>query len=202
MTTAWGTSITIPRENFRRRRTIEIATIVCLCACARDETANYARGRGLEPASLTVPSQAAAYEAALRGAFDLNDPTLFLLLDPRELPRTVGLGGTAKVPETVVREMRGRGTVKGTCVPPVASRSTPSCSAERPGYVVRFSPIFGMRGDSVAVYMFAQQYDTPASGHSAPLRFERLYHLVRSGGGDGWRAALEGTVPKSVRGER
>ncbi len=184
----------------RTRLTIAIAAIVTLAACGRDESANYARGRGLEPASLSPSAQAAAYEAALRGAFELNDPMLSLLLDSRELPRTIGLGGTAKLPEAVVRELRGRGTVRGTCVPPTATRSTPSCSAERPGYVVRFSPIFGMRGDSVAVYMFAQQYDTPTSGHSAPLRFERLYHLVRSGAG--WRAALEGTVPKSVRGER
>lgn len=157
------------------------------------------RGHGLKPASLSASSQAAAYEAALRGAFELNDPSLSLLIDSRELPRTVGLGDSAQLPENVVRELRQRGTVKGTCAPPLTTRSTPNCSAERPGYVVRFSPIFRMRGDSVAVYVFAQQYDTPASGHSAPLRFERLYHLVRSG--DGWRAALEGTVPKSVRGE-
>ena len=176
-----------------------MTTLAILVACARDESANYARGRGLVPASLSPSTQAAVYEGALRGAFELNDPTLFLLLDPRELPRTVGLGGTARIPEAVVREMRGRGTVKGTCAPPITTRSTPSCSAERPGYVVRFSPVFRMRGDSLAAYMFAQQYDTPASGHSAPLRFERLYYLVRSG--DGWRAALEGTVPKSVRGD-
>ena len=43
-------------------------------------------------------------------------------------------------------------------------------------------------------------YDTPSSGYSEPLRFERVYHIVRSG--DGWRAALEGRVPKDVRGER
>jgi hypothetical protein len=194
------TSIASARRTFRILHTIEIATVICLAACARDEKANYVRGRGLEPASLSSSSQAAVYEGALRGAFELDDPTLSLLLDLRELPRTVGLRGSARVPETVVRELRGRGTVKGTCAPPVTTRSTPSCTAERPGYVVRFSPIFGMRGDTVAVYMFAQQYDTPASGHSAPLRFERLYHLVRSG--DRWRAALEGTVPKSARGER
>jgi hypothetical protein len=176
-----------------------IATLAWLGACARDDGANYARGRGLEPAALSASAQASAYEGAMRGAFELNDPTLSLLLDTRELPRTFGLGGTARLPDDVVRELRGRGSVKGTCAPPTNTRSTPSCSAERPGYVVRFSRILAMRGDSVAVYMFAQQYDTPTSGHSAPLRFERLYHLVRSG--NGWRAALEGTVPKSVRGD-
>ena len=194
------TSIATPKGAFRKTRKIVIATIAFLGACARDETANYARGRGLERASLSSSTQAAVYEGALRGAFELNDPTLSLLLDPRELPRTVGLGAAGRLPEAVVRELRGRGIVKGTCVPPITTRGTPSCTAERPGYVVRFSPVFRMRGDSVAAYMFAQQYDTPASGHSAPLRFERLYHLVPSG--DRWRAALEGMVPKSVRGEQ
>lgn len=181
------------------KNTLVIATIVLAGACAGEAGTGYVRGRGLDRASLSPSSQAAVYEAAMRGAFEVNDPTLSLLLDARELPRTVGLESTAMLPEAVVRELRQRGTVKGTCTPPLTTRSTPTCHAERPGYVVRFSEILGMRGDSVAVYLFAQQYDTPASGHAAPLRFERVYHLVRSG--DRWRAALEGTVPKSVRGE-
>jgi hypothetical protein len=194
------TSIATLRETVPRRRTIVIATIVFLGACAGDENANYARGRGLKPASLSPSMQAAAYEAALRGAFELGDPTLSLLLDSRELPRTVGLGDEGRIPAAVASELQRRGMVKGTCAPPITRRSTPSCPAELPGYVVRFSRVFGMRGDSVEVYVFAQQYDTPSSGHSPPLRFERVYHLVRSG--DGWRAALEGRVPKEVRGDR
>lgn len=192
--------ITTPRRTFRKTHAIIVAAIVLGGACARDDSANHARGRGLEPASLSPSTQAAVYQAALRGAFELDDPALSLLLDSRQLPRTVGLGDAAPLPETVVRELRQRGIVKGTCTPPITTRGTPNCIAERPGYVVRFSPVFAMQGDSVAVYLFAQQYDTPASGHSAPLRFEHVYHLVRSG--DGWRAALEGNVPKSVRGER
>lgn len=96
--------------------------------------------------------------------------------------------------------MRQHGTIKGTCEPPLTSRLTPRCSAPRPGYVVRFSPVFALRGDSLAAYIFAQRYDTPSSPYSEPLRFERVYHIVRSGGG--WRAALEGRVPKDIRGER
>lgn len=140
------------------------------------------------------------YDATARGAFTLDDPALSLLLDPRELPRTVGLEVVGRLPQAVVTAMRDRGTVKGTCEPPVDDRKTPRCTAARPGYVVRFSPVFAMRGDSVEAYVFAQKYDTPSSGYSAPLRFERVYHLVRSG--DGWRAALEGRVPKEIRGER
>jgi hypothetical protein len=193
-------SIATLRESVRRRCTIVIATTVLLGACAGDENANHVRGRGLERASLSPSMQAAAYEAAVRGAFELDDPTLSLLLDSRELPRTVGLGDEGSIPAAVGSELRRRGLVKGTCAPPITSRSTPNCPAERPGYVVRFSRVFRIPGDSVAVYVFAQQYDTPASGHSPPLRFERVYHLVRSG--DGWRAALEGRVPKEVRGDR
>ena len=136
----------------------------------------------------------------MRGAFEVDDPSLSLLLDPRELPRTVGLDAGARLPDGVASAMRERGTVKGTCEPPLTSRRTPRCTAARPGYVVRFSPVFAMRGDSVAAYIFVQKYDTPSSGYSEPLRFERVYHLVRAG--DGWRAALEGRVPKEIRGER
>jgi hypothetical protein len=158
------------------------------------------RGRGLQPAPLSPPIVAAVYGAAVRGAFEVDDPSLSLLLDPRELPRTVGLDAGARLPDAVVSAMRDRGIIKGTCEPPLAGRRTPRCAAARPGYVVRFSPVFALRGDSVAAYIFAQKYDTPSSGYSEPLRFERVYHIVRSG--DGWRAALEGRVPKDIRGER
>jgi hypothetical protein len=136
----------------------------------------------------------------LRGAFQLDDPSLSLLVDPRELPRTVGLDAGPRLPDAVVSELKRRGAVRGTCEPPVVGRRTPRCTAERPGYVVRFSPVFAMSGDSVEAYVFAQKYDTPSSGYSEPLRFERVYHVVRSA--DGWRAALEGRVPKDIRGER
>ena len=171
-----------------------------LGGCGGGDDSNFVRGRGLQPATLSPAAQAAVYDAALRGAFEVDDPALSLLLDPRELPRTVGLDAGARLPAATVSAMRGRGTIKGTCEPPTAGRKTPRCSAARPGYVVRFSPVFAMRGDSVAAYVFAQKYDTPSSGYSDPLRFERVYHLVRSG--DGWRAALEGRVPKDIRGDR
>jgi hypothetical protein len=169
-------------------------------ACSGGDDSNFVRGRGLQTAALAPAAQAGVYEAAVRGAFEVDDPSLSLLLDPRELPRTVGLDSAARLPSAVVSAMRERGIVKGTCEPPLIGRRTPRCSAARPGYVVRFSPVFALRGDSLAAYVFAQKYDTPSSGYSEPLRFERVYHVVRSG--DGWRAALEGRVPKDIRGER
>jgi hypothetical protein len=171
-----------------------------LGGCGGGDDSNFVRGRARTPATLEPVAQAGVYEATLRGAFQLDDPSLSLLVDPRELPRTVGLDAGTRLPDAVVSELKRRGIVRGTCEPPVVGRRTPRCTAERPGYVVRFSPVFSMRGDSVEAYVFAQKYDTPSSGYSEPLRFERVYHVVRSG--DGWRAALEGRVPKDIRGER
>jgi hypothetical protein len=47
--------------------------------------------------------------------------------------------------------------------------------------------------------MYAQKYDTPTSGISERLRFERAYQVVRRG--EDWRAVREGRVPKEIRGE-
>ena len=181
-------------------RVVVIATIALLGGCGGGDDSNFVRGRGRQAATLAPAAQAAVYDAAVRGAFTVDDPSLSLLLDPRELPRTVGLDAGPRLSTAVVSAMRDRGTVKGTCEPPLVGRKTPRCSAARPGYVVRFSPVFTMPGDSVEAYVFAQKYDTPSTGYSEPLRFERVYHIVRSG--EGWRAALEGRVPKDIRGER
>lgn len=152
---------------------------------------------------MTLPASAQAniYEAAARAAFDVSDPALSLLLDRRELPRTTGLEAGPQINEGVAAEARRRGVFKGTCEPSLtATKGTARCKAERPGYVLRFSPVFAERGDTAEVYMYAQRYDTPSSGISETLRFERAYQVVRSA--DGWSAAREGRVPKEVRGEK
>jgi hypothetical protein len=151
---------------------------------------------------MTVPaaSQANIYEAAARAAFNVGDPALSLLLDRRELPRTPGLDSDAQIPAGVVAEAR-KGIFKGTCEPSLtAAKGTARCKAELPGYVLRFSPVFAALGDTAEVYMYAQRYDTPSSGISETLRFERAYQVVRTA--DGWRAAREGRVPKEIRGEK
>ena len=151
---------------------------------------------------MTLPAadRADIYEAAARAAFDVSDPALSLLLDPRELPRTPGLDSGGQISEGVVAETRKRG-FRGTCEPSLTgTKGTARCKAELPGYVLRFSPVFAERGDTAEVYMYAQRYDTPASGVSETLRFERAYQVVRTP--DGWRAAREGRVPKEIRGEK
>jgi hypothetical protein len=173
--------------------------VLSIAACGGDASSDV-RGRGLALASLPPASQAGVYDAAARAAFEVDDPALSLLLDPRVLPRTIGLASAGRLPENVTQELRRRGIIKGVCEPPLdGGRGTPRCAADLPGYVVRFSPVFAMRADSTQVYIYAQKYDTRGSGNSPPLRFERAYQVVRRG--DGWRAVREGRIPKEIRGE-
>jgi hypothetical protein len=124
-----------------------------------------------------------------------------LLVDRRYLPRDIGLAEAGRMPDSIAAEMKRQGTVQGECEPPLAGApGNPRCDARYPGYVLRFSPVFILKNDSVQVYMYAQQYETAGSGHSQTLRFERAYQVVRRG--DGWTAAREGHVPKELRGER
>ena len=165
-------------------------------ACKRDGDSNVQRGRGLKPAALSDLERSNVYNAALRATFDMDDPALSLLLDPRFLPLKPGVGLGTPMPGGLTSTLRGRGIVKGTCsVPTAGTRKTLLCNAERPGYVVRFSDIFAAAGDSVQVYVFVQKYDTPESGGSEALRFEKVYLLVRQDGV--WRAAREGRMPRS-----
>jgi hypothetical protein len=169
-----------------------------LAAC-RGGADSSVRGKGLSVAQVSATDQARIYEAAMRGAFDVDNTSL--LLDRRELPRTVGLAAGGRTTDAVLAEMRQRGTIKGVCEPPLTgTRGTPRCKADVPGYVLRFSPVFAIKPDSVQVYVYAQKYDTPGSGNSETLRFERAYQVAKHG--DVWRAVREGHVPKEARGER
>ncbi len=179
-------------------RLLLAASFAGFAACAADDT-NVVRGKGLGVATLSPVAQARVYEAAARGAFDL-DPSLSLLLDSRELPRGVGLAPEGTVPAAVAAELRQRGITRGSCEPPLTTTGAPRCEAELPGYIVRFSPVFVLRGDSVQVYIYVQKYDTPTGEASQTLRFERAYQVVQQG--DDWRAVREGRVPKEIRGER
>ncbi|MGH7620418.1 MAG: hypothetical protein ACREPM_24640 [Gemmatimonadaceae bacterium] len=175
-----------------------VISAVMLASCTTDDS-NVVRGKGLTVAQLSPADQAHVYEAAVRGAFDL-DPSLSLLLDSRELPRGLGLSPEGAVPSAVGTELRQRGITRGSCEPSLATKGAPKCKAELPGYVLRFSPVFTLRGaDSVQVYVYVQKYDVPGGEVSQTLRFERAYQVVRRG--DEWRAVREGRVPKEIRGE-
>src|SRR5689334_11975833 len=179
---------------------VVLASSVSIIAGCSGDVSHDVRGRGLSLAPLSATDQAHVYAAAARGSFDVDDPGLSLLLDRRLLPRTTGLAAAGTISPDVVAEMRRRGAIKGTCEPKLDSgRGTARCSAALPGYVVRFSPVFALHGDSTQVYVYAQKYDTPSSGISQALRFERAYQVVRRG--DDWSAVREGRIPKEVRGE-
>jgi hypothetical protein len=171
-----------------------------LVACKGRDDSNVVRGKGLEVASFDPATAARVYEAAARGSFDVDNTSL--LLDRRRLPLGIGLDDGGPLDSAVVSEMQTRGTVKGVCEPPLEGTvGAPKCTAEYPGYVVRFSTIFSLgKPDSVQVYIFSQKYDTPKSGNNDRLRFERAYQIVRTG--DSWRAVREGYVPKEARGEK
>jgi hypothetical protein len=174
-----------------------MAFAVAGSACTTDDAG--ARGKGLTVATLPPVAQARIYEAAVRGAFDL-DPSLSLLLDSRQLPRGVGLMADGAVPDAVATELQQRGITRGACSPPLGVTGVPRCTAAMPGYIVRFSPVFSIRPDSVEVYIYVQKYDTPGGEPSQTLRFERAYQVVRQG--DDWRAVREARIPKEIRGER
>ncbi len=166
-------------------------------ACGGDDS-NAVRGKGLNIAPLTADAQARIYEAAARGSFDVDNTSL--LLDPRLLPREIGLTDGGRVADSVVAAMRDRKTIQGTCEPDLAGKGAPRCTADYPGYIVRYSPVFTIKPDSVQVYIYSQKYDTPTGEKSDVLRFERAYQIVRTG--DSWRAVREGRVPKEARGEK
>jgi hypothetical protein len=71
------------------------------------------------------------------------------------------------------------------------------CPAERPGYVVRFSEIFGIGKDSVEVYLGATRYRRAPKEPAEVLTFERAYQLVKVRGE--WRVTREARLP-STRG--
>ncbi len=176
--------------------TVMIATF---SGCRQNGDPNVVRGKGLGVATLPADASARIYEAAARGSFDVDGTSL--LVDPRVLPRGIGLADGGRLANDVIAAMSRHGAIKGTCEPSLtATVGTALSTAELPGYVVRYSPIFAITGDSVQVYVYAQKYDTPKSGVSETLRFERAYQIVRRG--DEWSAVREGRVPKEARGER
>ena len=175
------------------------ALALCAAAGCGTDDSNVVRGRGLTVASLPPATQARIYQAAVRGAFDV-DESLSMLLDSRLLPRVAGLAPNGRVPTAVAATLTSEGVIRGSCEPPLrGSPGVPRCAAERPGYIVRFSPVFVLRSDSVQVYAYFQNYDVNGMEPSQTLRFERAYQVVRRG--DEWKAVREGRVPKELRTE-
>lgn len=179
--------------SFRPAAMAILAATAVLGACTPgDPYAGQVRGRGLTVVDMPSRAQASAYAAALGGAFDLG-PGLSLLADPQYLPRGEGWVGGDPMPTEVVSALRSRAVVRGTCQPPRGQRAVPVCAAAAPGYVVRFSPIFRVGGDTVEVYVGVVKYRTAPNQPSDALRFERAYQVV--GSGERWRVIREARIP-------
>lgn len=168
-----------------------IALLLIGCDKAAPEDA-YSRGRGKKAATLAPGAEPRIVEAAIRAAFDV-EPGLYLRMHARQLPRTGGDSGGAPVSPALVKALRDRGLVLGTCEPVrAAPKTTPRCSGPEAGYIIRTSEAIALPGDSVEVYFSAETFG-PASGKNPEsLRFEKVYQLVKEG--TRWRVAREGRV--------
>jgi hypothetical protein len=169
----------------------KVLALILLIACGED-TSKYARGRGLQVAQLSAADRAKIYAAALGGAFDLG-PGLSLLVDTTMLSRLSGERPGGTLGADVRGELRGTGVTRGECVPQRrAPKRTPLCKAAIPGYVVRFSEVFALNGDSVQMHLFAERYDTPSTGEHNRFTLEQAYQLVRRD--TGWRVVRKARI--------
>ena len=173
------------------RWAVAVGLASALVGCAEKEVDDgFVRGPGLKLAQLPVPSRVAVYDVALRSAFDVG-PGLVLMLDPRLLPRESGLGPGRPMPKPLVDALRQQRVVQGICESPTeASRQAPICEASSPGYIVRFSDVFRMGGDSVQLHIAVERYNTASSVQSEIMRFEKAFQVV--GRGTTWRVARQG----------
>ena len=152
------------------------------------------RGAGMPDATLTAHEQAQSYRAALTAAFDLG-PGLSLLLDPTTLPRGFGEAPGGPVPDSVLRALRDLGAIQGTCKPATSNaKHAPICEAPIPGYVVRVSDVYAMRGDSLQLHVLVRRYDTPATAPHGRFDFEEAYQLARADGA--WRVVRKGRIAR------
>ena len=176
------------------RTSLAIACAAAALGCPREPEAY--RGAGLQVDSLPATEAVRVYRATLAAALPIDDPALSLLLDPMLLPRSEGLAGGDTMPAPVLAALHRTRLVKGTCQVPVVRTPRPLvCRAARPGYVVRLSAPFALRAghDSVQVHLVVEQYAIPRGPAAERLRFERAYHLSRSGAT--WRAVREARLP-------
>jgi hypothetical protein len=172
---------------------VRCAAVLALVASACGKGApedSYVRGHGVKAAHLTIGAESQIVEAAIHASFDA-DPSLMLRVHPRRLPRTAGDSGGSPVSSALVRSLRDRGLVLGTCEPTRNSpRDTPRCPGPEAGYIIRPSDVFAIARDTLEVYFGVEKFGASTGQKPEALRFEKIYKLVRQGAG--WRVASEG----------
>jgi hypothetical protein len=173
-----------------------LALATAIASACNSGSAAY-RGAGLHVDTLPLSDMVAVYRAVLAGSFNIGDPNLTVVVDPKFLPRESGLAGGDTMPSALLAALRRDGLVKGTCQVPVRDTRMPLiCRAERAGYVVRFSEPFalGAGRDSAQVHLVVQQFAIPNGPMAERMRFERAYHVARRGAT--WRAVREARLPQ------
>ena len=177
------------------RSTIRLATtalIIVLAACnAGNDDGPDIRGGGAPVAKLDAAQRAGAYDAALRAAFDV-DSSLELLIDRSILPRNGTFQSRDTLDAVVVRELRTAGAIHGVCTPVrVDTKHGPTCVANTPGYVVRVTDLYQVRGDTVRMFLAADRFQTASGlGPAQKFSFESGYELLRRNGK--WAVVREG----------
>jgi hypothetical protein len=149
------------------------------------------RGGGAPSAKLDPAQRAGAYDAALREAFDV-DSALVLLVDRAVLPRNGTFESRDTLDAAVVRELRNAGAIHGECAPVRKdAKHGPTCVSDGPGYVVRFTDLYQMRGDTVRMFLAADRFQTASGiGPAQKFSFESGFELLRKGGK--WTVVREG----------
>jgi hypothetical protein len=176
-----------------RSRWFGVLALASALACRANHADSYVRGHGLSAADLPLQDRVRIYEDAIGGSFQVGDPSLYLLLDPRLLPREGGYGEGPPVSQATQNALLTSHIVQGTCVPTSGGATKVAhCEAPLAGYVVRFSDVLRMPGDTMKVYLYVQRFSTPTSTGIDRLRFERIYKVVKHG--DAWDAVAEGRV--------
>lgn len=160
-----------------------MVTVLAASCLGGDRGDSYARGHGLSVANLPADIESRILEAAIRTAFDV-EPALTLRMHPRRLPRTAGDSGGEPVPAALLRALRGRGLVLGTCEPIRSTpMDTPRCPGPEAGYIVRSSDVFRISPDTVEIWFAAEKFGAATGQRPEALRFEKVYQLV----GQRWR---------------
>ena len=167
--------------------------LLAALACQRAAPVDDARSEGMSVIARPVVIHARIFEAAARAAFDFG-PGLVLLLDPTHLPPGSGYEGGPPVPDSLRDALIAAGVVAGTCTPKRESdQRAPTCAADRSGYVLRASELFGGAGDTVQMYLASEVYASSKGPGQQPFAFEMAYKLVPGSGGR-WRVVAEGRV--------
>ena len=175
-----------------RRQRMATCLILLLSGCGGDKGDDSYRGHGLKPAALPPAAEASIYAAAVAAMFDA-DPSVTYLVHPRLLPRSAGYDGGDSIAPALVRALRDRGVVRGTCEPQRdAVRNTPRCAVPQSGYLLRASPAFRIGGDTVQINLYAERFGPATGAKPESLRLEKVYQLV--GTGTTWRVIREGRV--------